>query len=111
MQEPLGKVEQEQKDAGPTTGHRRMPEPVDSQVSLRLALSLQRLGAFLVTLLETLATLHVARQCPAIILPQMWHAYQLPSNLFLANISELPGAVGVFDSRTSLLESTVMHLD
>jgi len=31
IQEPLGKVEQEQKDAGPTTGHRRMPERVDSQ--------------------------------------------------------------------------------
>lgn len=31
VQEPLGKVEQEQKDAGPTTGHRRMPERVDSQ--------------------------------------------------------------------------------
>lgn len=31
IQEPLGKVEQGQQDAGPTTGHRRMPEAVDSE--------------------------------------------------------------------------------
>lgn len=35
VQEPLGKVEQGQQDAGPATGHRRMPERVDTQGRLR----------------------------------------------------------------------------
>ena len=30
-QEPLGKLEQKEDDAGPTTGHRRMPDAVDAE--------------------------------------------------------------------------------
>lgn len=35
LQEPLGKLEQATADAGPQTGHRRMPEAVDQEGRLR----------------------------------------------------------------------------
>ena len=69
MQEPLGKVEQEQKDAGPTTGHRRMPEPVDLQVSLELATSFQGIWVTPGYAGVLLAASHPASQFPASIPP------------------------------------------